>query len=186
MPGRQLIRRAARALHDGGLVAYPTEAVYGIGCDPRSRSAVRRLLHMKQRSPRHGLILVAANEEQLAGYHAPVAAPLLQRMRASWPGPQTWIVPAAESCPLWLTGEHDGIAIRVSAHPVVRALCDSADMAIVSTSANRRGRPPARSALACRMRFGGQLDVVVSGRTDGSDKPTPIRDLLTDRLVRAS
>lgn len=186
MPSRQLIRQAAQALRGGGIIAYPTEAVFGIGCDPRNRSAVRRLLEIKHRSPRLGLILVAAREEQLAEYHAPVAEPLMQRMRASWPGPQTWIVPAAAGCPVWLTGEHDGIAVRVSAHPVVRALCESAEMAIVSTSANRSGHPPARSALACRMRFGAELDVVVSGKTDGLAKPTAIRELNTGRIIRAS
>lgn len=185
MSSRQLIRRAARALQDGGIVAYPTEAVFGIGCDPQNHTAVRRLLSMKQRSSRHGLILVAANENQLADYLAPVARALTDRMRKTWPGPQTWIVPASPACPLWLSGEHGSIAVRVSAHPVVRALCESAQMAIVSTSANRSGHPPARSALACRMRFGAQLDVVVGGKTGGLAKPTTIRDVITGRVIRA-
>lgn len=186
MSGRQLIRQAARALHDGGIVAYPTEAVYGMGCDPLDRAAVKRLLKMKQRSPRQGLILVAADEQQLADYLAPVPDALMNRMRATWPGPQTWVVPAAPACPLWLTGEHSGVAVRVSAHPEVRALCAAAGMAIVSTSANRSGHPPARSALACRMRFGAQLDVVVSGKTGGLAKPTAIRDVLTGKVIRAA
>ncbi|NNF51506.1 MAG: hypothetical protein HKN59_03615 [Gammaproteobacteria bacterium] len=186
MAGRQVIRRAAQVLRSGGIAAYPTEAVFGLGCDPLNRVAVDRLLRLKRRSPRLGLILVAAHEAQLADYLGPIPQDLARRMRRSWPGPQTWIAPASSACPLWLTGEHDGIAVRVSAHPVVRALCAKADMAIVSTSANRSGHPPARSALGCRMRFGDKLDIVVGGRTGGAAKPTPIRDLVTDRIIRVA
>ena len=186
MPSRQMIRRAAQVLHGGGIVAYPTEAVFGLGCDPLNQKAVDRLLQLKWRSPRRGLILVAADEAQLADYLGPVSRDLMERMRRSWPGPQTWIAPASSGCPLWLTGEHSGIAVRVSAHPVVRALCAKAQMAIVSTSANRSGHPPARSALGCRMRFGAELDIVLGGTTGGLAKPTPIRDLLTNRIIRAA
>lgn len=186
MPGRQLIRRAAQVLRGGGIVAYPTEAVFGLGCDPFNREAVDRLLKLKRRSPRHGLIVIAANETQLADFLGPISRPQEERMLNGWPGPQTWIAPASPGCPLWLTGEHDGIAVRVSAHPVVRALCEKAEMAIVSTSANRSGHPPARSALGCRMRFGAELDLVVGGRTGGSTRPTPIRDVVTNRVVRAA
>ncbi len=186
MASRQLIRQAARALCDGGIIAYPTEAVYGLGCDPDNATAVRRILALKQRSPRHGLILVAAEYEQLQRYLAPLPDAVTARLLASWPGPQTWVVPAAPECPLWLSGEHDSIAVRVSAHPVVRALCAAADMAVISTSANRRGHPPARSALACRMRFGDRLDVVVAGKTGGQEKPTAIRDALSGNTIRAA
>lgn len=186
MAGRQLLRQAAEALHDGGVIAYPTEAVFGLGCDPENGRAVSRLLALKQRSPKHGLILVASEFEQLQHFLAPVPVAVTARMLASWPGPQTWVVPAAASCPLWLTGEHDSIAVRVSAHPVVRALCDAAGMALVSTSANRRGHPPARSALACRMRFGTALDLVVPGKTGDQVKPTAIRDALSGTTIRAA
>lgn len=184
MASRQLLRRAVRALHDGGVIAYPTEAVFGLGCDPGNPTAVRRLLGMKRRSPRHGLILVASDFEQLREYVAPLPGEIVARLLASWPGPQTWVVPAATNCPLWLTGEHDSIAVRVSDHPLVGALCSAAGMAIVSTSANRRGHSPARSALACRMRFGAELDVVVAGKTGGLRKPTAIRDAMSGELIR--
>ncbi len=186
MAARQLVRRAAQALHQGGIIAYPTEAVYGLGCDPRNARAVYRLLALKQRSPRHGLILVAAEYEQLLEYLAPVADTVIARILASWPGPQTWVLPAAMQCPQWLTGEHDTIAVRVSDHPLVRDLCETAGMAIVSTSANRRGHPPARSALGCRMRFGPQLDLVVPGPTGGLARPTAIRDAISGELIRGA
>lgn len=186
MASRQLLRQAARVLHNGGVIAYPTEAVFGLGCDPGNGEAVSRLLNLKQRSPKHGLIVVASKFEQLQEFLAPVSDAVTARMLASWPGPQTWVVPAAPACPLWLTGEHDSIAVRVSAHPLVRALCGAAGMALVSTSANRRGHPPARSALACRMRFGDALDLVVPGSTGGELKPTAIRDALSGTTIRAA
>lgn len=186
MAGRQLLRQAARALRDGGVIAYPTEAVYGLGCDPRNERAVSRLLALKHRSPRHGLILVASEFEQLQEYLAPVPDAVTARILSSWPGPQTWVMPAAPACPLWLTGEHDSIAVRVSAHPVVRALCTTSGMALVSTSANRRGHPPARSALGCRMRFGQALDLIVPGKTGEQANPTAIRDALSGATIRAA
>lgn len=186
MPGRPLIREAGRVLRAGGVIAYPTEAVFGLGCDPRNREAVIRLLGIKHRSPRHGLILVAAHESQLEDYLAPVPADARERMTASWPGPQTWVVPASPGCPIWIRGEHATVAVRVSAHPVVKALCESADMAIVSTSANRRAHPPARSALACRVRFGRELDLVVGGATGRRKNPTAIRNVISGETIRAS
>lgn len=186
MAGRLLVRQAARALQQGGVIAYPTEAVYGLGCDPLNDTAVYRLLALKQRSPRHGLILVAAEHEQLLDYLEPPDARVMARVLASWPGPQTWVLPAAAHCPPWLTGEHDSIAVRVSDHPLVRKLCETAGMAIVSTSANRRGHPPARTALGCRMRFGPQLDLVVPGPTGGLIRPTAIRDAISGDLIRAA
>ncbi len=186
MTNRQLIRSAAEIVHRGGIIAYPTEAVFGLGCDPADPAAVERLLNLKQRSLRHGLILVAERFDQLAGYIATLPAKIEARMRATWPGPQTWVVPASAACPLWVSGEHDTVAVRISAHPVVQALCASAGMAIVSTSANRRGRPPARSALACRLRFGSDIDLVVPGATGGQARPTAIREAISGKLIRAS
>lgn len=185
MASRQMIRAAARLLRSGGVIAYPTEAVFGLGCDPHDARAVNHILRLKRRSIRHGLIVIAANSEQLSGFIAELPQQVAGRMRESWPGPQTWVVPAAKYCPAWLTGEHDTLAVRVSAHPVVRALCTEADMAIVSTSANRSGHPPAKTALACRMRFGTDIDLVVPGATGRQARPTSIKDALTGETIRA-
>lgn len=186
MASRQVIRQAARLLQHGGVIAYPTEAVFGLGCDPENALAVGRILTLKRRSFRCGLIVVAAHIDQLRELLAPMPPLVEARLQASWPGPQTWLAPAARHCPAWLTGEHETLAVRVSAHPVVQALCKDADMAIVSTSANRSGRPPAKTALACRTRFGNEIDLVVPGNTGRQERPTSIRDALTGETIRAA
>src|SRR5690606_26822027 len=131
----------------GGVIAYPTEAVWGLGCDPFDAAAVLRLLAVKQRHVDKGLILVASRPAQLDGLADWDALPRDRRdaVFASWRGPNNWIVPATTRVRRWIAGAHDGVAMRVSAHPVVAALCAAFDGVLVSTSANRAGEPPART-----------------------------------------
>lgn len=178
------LRAVARAVRSGGLIAYPTEAVYGLGCDPRNEPAVRRLLALKRRSVHKGLILIAADFAQLAPFLRPLTPAELGRLHASWPGPHTWLVPARSGTPHWLRGRHDTLAVRVTAHPLAAALCRACGHPLVSTSANLSGRPPARSALATRRQLGRHLDALLPGQTGGAAQPTAIRNLRTGRIVR--
>ena len=109
----------------------------------------------------------------------------MTEIRASWPGPHTWLLPACSTTPDWLTGRFDTLAVRVTAHPLAAALCRVYGGAIVSTSANRAARPPARTALQVRLALGGQVDTVLAGRCVGADRPSTIRDGRTGRLLRA-
>jgi len=179
------LREAVRALRRGGLIAYPTEAVYGLGCDPRNADAVRRLLELKQRPMDKGLILVAADFAQLQPYLLPLADTLARQVSASWPGPVTWLLPAPPQVPVWLRGRHDSLAVRVSAHPVVRALCAAFGGPIVSTSANPAGQRPARDPLTVQRMFGGRVDCILHAPLGGLGRPTEIRDGRTGRIVRA-
>jgi len=178
------LQRALRALRAGGVIAYPTEAVFGLGCEPMSQQAVRRLLALKARSWTKGLILVAAEPEQLAPYLAAVPAPLRQRALATWPGPVTWLWPASARVPSWIRGRSRRVAVRVSAHPWVRALCLGYGGPLVSTSANHAGALPARSALATRARFPGALSALLAGPLGGAERPSEIRDLANGRVLR--
>ncbi len=180
------LRLAARVLHGGGLIGYPTEAVYGLGCDPLDGDAVLRLLELKRRSPAKGLILIAAARDQLAPYLLPIPGAIEARLANSWPGPVTWLLPARPEVPFWLRGRHATLAVRLTAHPVAAALCRAFGGALVSTSANLAGRPPARSALAVRRRFGGQLDYLLPGALGGEAGPTQIRDARSGRIVRGA
>ena len=177
---------AAAAMRAGGVIAYPTEGVWGLGCDPFDEAAVLRLLALKQRSVDKGLILVAADVAQFEGLADWNALPpgRFDRISASWPGPNTWIVPATARVPRWITGAHAGVAMRASAHPIVAALCRAFGGAIVSTSANPAGAPaPVRLAdLDPAMRDA--VDGVVEGETGGRDRPSDIRDALTGALLR--
>jgi L-threonylcarbamoyladenylate synthase len=183
-PGNFRLRRAADWVAGGGVIAYPTEAVFGLGCDPADPLAVSRLLAIKQRPPDKGLILVAAHWSQLQPWLQPLPADLEQRLRRSWPGPLTWLVPAADDCPDWLTGAHPTLAVRISAHPLVQALCTTWGGALVSTSANKSNQRPARSVLEVQLRFATRIDYLLPGPLGGRQQPTTIRDLASDRIVR--
>lgn len=177
---------AAGAIGRGGVIAYPTEAVWGLGCHPLNETATLRLLSIKQRAVAKGLILVASHLDQLREFvdldH--LAPERLEEIHASWPGPHTWIVPAGPAAPAWVTGARPGIAVRVSAHPVVAALCDACGHALVSTSANRAGDPPARRQDALDRTLLQRLDGMVEGETGGLERPTPIRDAATGAALR--
>lgn len=180
------ISEAATALQTGGIVAYPTEAVWGLGCDPRNEEAVSRLLAAKQRSVDKGLILIASHLEQLRPFLDISALPSerLAEVLASWPGPHTWVMPASDQAPPWITGAHDGIAVRITAHAAVIELCNAFGGALVSTSANRAGQPApqARDALDPALLIG--VDGVLSGETGGLAAPSDIRDALTGNGIR--
>jgi L-threonylcarbamoyladenylate synthase len=177
---------AARTLRAGGVVAYPTEAVYGLGCDPFNEKAVMRLLAIKGRAVDKGLILIAADHEQLEPLLSPCSADTLAPVLESWPGPSTWILPAHPRVPVWLTGGRSGVAVRVTAHPLAASLCRRFGGPLVSTSANRRGRPPARTVLGARRALGSRVDYFLSGPTGGGVGPSVIRDARDGRLLRGA
>lgn len=178
------LRRAARALRAGGVIAYPTEAVWGLGCDPLQGPAVRRLLELKHRPMEKGLILIAAEYDQLLPYVRPLDVQRMGEILGTWPGPVTWLLPAQDDVPHWLRGRHDTLAVRVTAHPIAAALCRAHGGAIVSTSANVSGRPPARSALKVRRQFGAALHCILPGKTGAQRRPSTIRDGASGRVLR--
>lgn len=176
----------ARLLRASGLIAYPTEGVWGLGCDPRDESAVLRLLALKRREVGKGLILIAASETQLTPFIDLDALTDAQReaVRASWPGPNSWIVPASAAAPHWITGDHDGIAVRVTAHPIVRALCDDFGGALVSTSANIASEPSPRTRAELDPRVIAGVDAVCEGDTLGRAQPSTLRDARSGNTLR--
>lgn len=178
------IELAARALQQGGIVAYPTEAVWGLGCDPLNGHATADLLALKGRSESKGLILIAADLNQIEPFVAIPSADIRAKLLATWPGPVTWILPAAIGTPAALRGKHDTLAVRVTAHPLVAALCRSFGGAVVSTSANPSGLPPARNLLKTRCYFAGAPLHYLAGNTGGLERPTAIYDAKTGNRLR--
>lgn len=174
---------ATRVLERGGIIAYPTEAVYGLGCDPLSRAAVRRLRRIKGRPVGKGLILLADCIDTLLPYLT-ASSRQLDEARATWPGPVTWVLPCRADVPFWLTGGRRTLAVRVTDHPMAAGLSRAFGDALVSSSANRRGGVPARTAHQARFRLGGSVDLVVPGSTGGRDRPSEIRDGTTGRILR--
>ncbi|MFM9924430.1 Sua5/YciO/YrdC/YwlC family protein [Variovorax sp. H27-G14] len=182
----------AQRLRAGSVMAYPTEAVMGLGCDPLNEAAVTRICRLKQRSVEQGVLLIAADFSQVLPYvdMAQVPQAALDRVKASWPGPFTWIFPRHARVPAWISGRHAGIALRVTAHGTAATLCRAFGGALVSTSANPHGQPAARTAGEVRAYFddvadaADGIDLLVDEAVGGLASPSEIRDALTGELVR--
>lgn len=179
------VLKALEALNNKEVIAYPTEAVFGVGCDPDSETAVMRLLELKQRPVEKGLILIAASFEQLKPYIDDSVLTDSQRetVFSRWPGPVTFVFPARASTPRWLTGRFDTLAVRVTDHPLVVELCQAYGKPLVSTSANLSGQEPCRNVEEVVAQFGESFPVV-KGETGGRLNPSEIRDALTGELFR--
>ncbi len=167
----------------GGLIAYPTESCYGLGCDPRNERALKRLIALKGRDAGKGLLLIADRFHHLRRFVAPLPPADLARMTKTWPGAVTWVAPASSACPVLLTGGRPTVAVRVTAHPVAARLCRMLGMALVSTSANRSGQKPARTAAQCRRRFGARVHVI-GGRIGTRKRPSTLIDLASSTVLR--
>ncbi len=186
MRGRSLltISQAAQSLRDGEIIAYPSESVYGLGCDPENETAVRCLLALKGRPAGAGLILIADSFERFKPYVQPLSNEQKERAMRAWPGPVTWLFPKSESVADWLAGEHETIALRITAHPVCRALCAAFNGAVVSTSANPRTTEPARSVAQVEQYFGSVLFGIVEGELGDEARASEIRDLVSGQVLR--
>ncbi|MBW8192786.1 Sua5/YciO/YrdC/YwlC family protein [Neiella marina] len=176
------------ALHQSGVIAYPTEAVFGLGCDPDNEAAVMALLAIKQRPVEKGLILVAANREQLAAYvdFAALTSAQLARVEATWPGPHSWVIAKQPKVPTFLSGQFDSLAVRVSAHPEVQKLCLAFGKPLVSTSANFTGQPPCRTTAEVDTQMGHLLAAIQPGDCDINANPSQIRDAKSNQILRPS
>jgi L-threonylcarbamoyladenylate synthase len=179
------IREALRQIAGGGVIAYPTDTVYGLGCDPLNAAAVLHLLALKQRGIEQGLILIASRWRQLRPFLLPLEKGTAKRVKRTRTKPVTWLLPARAGVPVWLRGTHDTLAVRVTRHPVIEALCGEWDGPLVSTSANRHGSPPARNPREVYRAFGDSLDYVLHG-PGGTGRPSEIRDGRTGRVLRNS
>ncbi len=165
-----------------GVFAYPTESVYGLGCDPDNEKAVMRLLALKQRPIKKGLILVASDFSQVERYLKPLSK---EQLQFTQPSSTTYIYPALGSAPKWLTGDFDSLAIRISQHPIVRELCETFDSALVSTSANLSGQTPAKTASEVAKQFDDKIDAILDGNTGNLLTPTVIRDSISGEIIRS-
>lgn len=180
------VMQAVTQLQQGQLIAYPTEAVFGIGCDPENTGALQALLALKQRPSSKGLILVAADIQQLQAYIDidALTDAQLTRIESTWPGPVTWIVPVKAGISRLLRGQFESIAVRVSAHPVVQELCQTFGHPITSTSANLSGLPPCRTASEVKQQLNQGIGYCIAAPLGTSERPTQIRDARTGQILR--
>lgn len=184
------IRIGASVIKSGGIVAYPTESVWGLGCDPFNPRAVDRLLQIKQRPLHKGVILLAGDFTQVEELLAHLSSEQIAILKATWPGPVTWLIPNTGSIkkkiPEWICGQYPAFALRVTNHPIAAALAKAAGRPIVSTSCNPSTQLPAKTIHQVHKYFPTQLDAIVAGNLGGNKNPTEIRDLLTGNIIRSS
>ncbi|UUM30661.1 L-threonylcarbamoyladenylate synthase [Vibrio japonicus] len=178
--------KALNALKNGEVIAYPTEGVFGVGCDPDNAEAIKKLLALKQRPVEKGLILIAANYEQLLPYidESQLTQAQLDKVHQSWPGPVTWIMPCSDKVSSWVSGQFDSIAVRVTDHPLVQKMCNEFGKPLTSTSANLTGQPPCMTTEQVEQQLGDRLVAILEGETGGRDKPSEIRDAKTSQVLR--
>lgn len=178
-------RLLAKRIHQGAVIAYPTEGVWGLGCLPEDQEAVARLLNLKRRPWQKGLIMAASSIEQILPYIDNLSSAEYDELNEHWPGPVTYLLPKSNRTPLWVSGESSNVAIRVSSHPVIHSICTELGQPIISTSANPAGKPPALNRLRLMQYFSDRLDFVVPGELGGLSGPSEIRDLRSKETIRA-
>lgn len=176
---------AIKCIREGGILAYPTEAVWGLGCDPHNETAVTRLLRLKHRPWQKGLILIAGTTDYFTPLLDPLSPMVRDQILASWPGPVTWVVPDGGCYSPLVRGEHASVAIRVTDHPLVAALTKHLGSPLVSTSANPASCVPAKSLLRARCYFGNKVDYYLAGTLGGLGQPSQIRDAMTSCILRS-
>ena len=177
------LRQAIKITRAGGIIAYPTEAVFGLGCDPLDIDAVKQICSMKQRSIDKGLILIVSSIDQATPYTSASNAQL-KKLLSKTRKPTTWIFPASHHCPLWISGKHDSVAIRLTQHPVASQLCTYAGHALVSTSANISHRLPLRKAREIQRIFGSSVNMILHDEIGDQSQPSEIRDSCSGKKLR--
>ena len=178
------LNRLSHALVKGAVIGYPTETIWGFGCDPNNPLSVARILQIKHRPADKGLILLSPRFEYCAPF---IRLESGQREILEQPcdRPTTWLVEASELCPLWIRGEHSTVAIRINKHPMLEVLCNQLQTPLVSTSANYAGQSAARSKLQMQRLFANQLDFIVTGFNAGGNRPSDIKSLASGNLLRS-
>jgi len=180
------LRQIAYAINQGAVIAYPTDTIWGFGCHPLLEAAVVRIKSLKQRPRDKGLILLASSLELFKSlvnqddyrHHA-------STINMPRPRPVTWIARAHEDCPSWLMAPNQTLAIRISDLPHIKALCQTIQAPLVSTSANLSGHPVARNHLIVRKQFRHSVDFIIEGYGLSARQPSEIRELNSGKILRA-
>ena len=171
-------------LKQGGVIAYPTEAVWGLGCDPFNKEAVYRILNIKKRPVEKGLILISGEEDHLEKWKHQLSESQYQRLTSKTSKPTSWVVPDTQITPEWVRGEHKSVAIRMIQHAQTTALCSGFGGVLVSTSANTAGNPPAVTQDEVKQYFEGQLDAIFDAPLGDNNQPSQVRDLISNVIYR--
>lgn len=180
----QSINQAVATVKDGGILVYPTEAVYGLGCDFKNEAAVSRLLKVKQREKSQGLVLIGSHLQHVLPLIKPENRFHLARALNTWPGHHTWVFPKSESVPDWISGQHNTVAVRISSHPTVKLLCDRLNQVLVSTSANISGQNTLSNCQQLESLWHDQIDYYLDLPLGSESSPSEIKVAATGQILR--
>ncbi|MCP4187758.1 MAG: L-threonylcarbamoyladenylate synthase [Gammaproteobacteria bacterium] len=181
------IHRLAKAVLQGAVLAYPTDTIWGFGCHPLIASSVQRIFDIKNRPVNKGLILLSSKIDYVEAYMSDqLSDEQIGRLQQIEKQPTTWLIKASHNCPHWLRGQHPTIAVRLTRHPFVEALCDIIEAPLVSTSANRAGQSTVANPIQARKQFGNEVDFIVSGFSTGGKAASAIKSLENNRMIRSS
>ena len=178
------ISLAVKTLSEGGVIAYPTEYCFGLGCDPRDSGAVQKILNIKRRSAEQGVILIAGSLSQIDEYADTQVLPDFDAVASTWPGPNTWLLPAKKTVPTWVRGKHSSIAMRIPDHAFCLSLLQAFGHPIVSTSANRSGEKEHLIAASVQRDMGVECDYIIDATVGGASSASTIRDAITGATLR--
>lgn len=179
------IEEITEIVHQGGVIAYPTEAVFGLGCDPDNNDAIERILHLKQRAIDKGLIVITSKLQYVEKYLQPLSPNEINILNTDTDHPTSWLVPARESTSQCLRGNFSSLAIRLTTHPACIQLCEALQHGLVSTSANPQAKAPATSVARVVEYFGDALDGILDAPLGDADTPSQLIDLHSKRIIRA-
>lgn len=185
---------AVHHLQSGQVLLYPTEAVWGLGCDPYQQQAFEKLLLLKKRPLEKGVILLSESIARIEPLLAPLEPQIRNKVIASWQHPVeknraiTWLLPISSAIPPWIYGQHDRVAIRVTQHTLCQRLCAGFDSLIVSTSANPAGQDPATDLHQLEHYFAQHsfADLaILTGKIGQNRHASRIVDAVTGQVIRA-
>ena len=180
------INRLSKAVEQGAVIAYSGDTIWGFGCHPLRPDSVDQILQIKRRSANKGLILLSSELEFCLPYiDNNLSTESINLLQQSKSKPTTWLIPASLHCPAWLRGEYPTIAIRITNHPFIQALCKNIKSPIVSTSANLTGKTPVRNSIQANRLFADQLDFIVTGYESGTGRASEIKSLQTGDTIRS-
>ena len=181
------LRDAVKALRAGELIVFPTETFYAIGADPMQREALAAIIDLKGRDPNKPIALIAAEAESAFAVARTVPRNARLLARTFWPGPLTMVLPAREGLDEVLIGPTGGTGVRVSPHPIARALATGVGGLLTATSANLSGQRPARTLAEALHALGARIRVYVDGGALNSELPSTVGEFQSDgsfRIVR--
>ncbi|WAI03400.1 Sua5/YciO/YrdC/YwlC family protein [Buchnera aphidicola] len=172
-------------LNSENVIAYPTESMFGLGCDPNSEKAVKKLLYLKKRNIEKGFILVASDFNQIKMYinENNLLKKQKEKIFFHWPGPFTFLLPAHPRVPYWLTGKFNTVAVRISAHIDIIKLCNAFGKALISTSANITNMSPCMTREEVLKNFGKDFPLL-NGKIGNEKNPSQIINIINGKLIR--